>query len=132
MRMGYLLKYTSNDNTASISKVRIIDFSPFLEIKSLYTNIVSLWNKIISSKWNRKPHWFDTSSFIYHLIMKINKKLFSFHLSEMYELVAWHMACQVWETVATSSPIPISHSSILSFSSYFLKATEICLFHRED
>lgn len=40
--MGYLLKYTSNDSTASISKVRIIDFSQFLE------TTVSLWNKIIS------------------------------------------------------------------------------------
>lgn len=55
VRMDYLLKYTPNDSTACIRKVKSIDSLSFLEIDSLYTITVGLWNKI-SSKWNRKAH----------------------------------------------------------------------------
>ena len=66
----FLLKYTLNDSIACIRKVKSIESSSFSAIDSLYTITVSLWNKI-SSKWNRKAHWFDISSSRSHFIIKI-------------------------------------------------------------
>lgn len=54
VKMGYVLKYTPNNHITSIK--RITDSSQFLDMESLYKITVGLWNKIISSKWNRKAH----------------------------------------------------------------------------